>query len=83
MEREIKNNAVAHLHSVLRYVLSKVINVQVNAEIDYYIKEILLEEEARDFVREKYLIVSNSDVVMWKFYKTYLRLLNLVIRKKY
>lgn len=83
LEREIKNNAAVHLHSVLRYVFSKVINVQVNVEIDYYIKEILLEEEARDFVREKYLIVSNSDVVMWKFYKAYLRLLNLVIRKKY
>lgn len=83
LERIIKNNAVAHRNRVLRYVLSKVINVQVNVEIDYYIKEILLEEEARNFVKEKYLIVRNSDVLMWKFYKTYLRLLNLVIRKKY
>ncbi|OMQ09844.1 glycosyltransferase [[Flexibacter] sp. ATCC 35103] len=83
LERTIKLNSIEHINKFIHFMLSKIIDVQINAEIDHYIKEIFIEKEAKEFLKSKYLNVSKSSRILWKIYNKYLRTHNLLTSKKY
>ncbi|KQB41540.1 glycosyltransferase [Flavobacterium aquidurense] len=83
LERIIKNNAILHLNKPFRLILSKIIDVQINSEIEFYAKEIFIEKEDQNFIRSKELKVNKLMKIIWKFYIKYFHLMNLVIKKDY